>query len=184
MDFLIDCDEVLTDFVPRFIPIIAGLLGREWELDELPDDEWDVFSILNETQYDAVCAIMERPGFCASFHPSDEAKEAVRELRDYCDVYAVTAPNYMPFWVNERYYWLNKHFGFNKYNIINTHAKFQVHGDFLLDDNPKHVRGWIAKNPQGVGMVWNTPNNKRLVGYDDLRVGSWDEVIDRVKKSV
>jgi 5'(3')-deoxyribonucleotidase len=181
MDFLVDVDEVLTDFVGRLTPVLSGVLNREWSCDELPGHEWDIFSLLNDVQKDAVNAVMERPGFCASFEPSPIAQATITALREHCNVFAVTAPSNMPHWVHERYYWLDRYYGFDRYHVVHTHAKHKVAGDFFLDDNPKHVTEWAAKHPTGTAMLWTAPSNRRTAGFDNLRVHSWAEVLERVR---
>ncbi len=182
MRFLIDVDDVLTDFVGRMSPIVSGILDREWSYDELSKDEWDLFTILSKVQRDALFAIMERPGFCATFNPAPGAQAAVRTLREMgCEMFAVTAPNYSPFWVSERTHWLEQFFQIPADHVVHTHAKYLVSGDFFLDDRPSHVREWEKHNPQGVPMLWTTPHNQRAEGFDDVRVFCWDHVWARIR---
>lgn len=183
MRFLIDVDEVLTNFVERLTPIVSGLLGREWHSSELPPDEWDMFTVLSDAQRDALCALMERPGFCSQFKVAPGAVEAVIQLRQYCEVYAVTAPNYFPNWCNERTRWLEQHFGFKPHQVVHTHAKHLVKGDFFLDDRPEHVGAWTEEQ-DGSAMLWTTPHNRRTKGYDVFRVYGWDDVIRVVRSEI
>jgi 5'(3')-deoxyribonucleotidase len=182
MRFLIDVDDVLTDFVQRLTPILSGVLGRDWSYDEIHDDEWNLFTLLGPVQTDAVFALMERPGFCMAFHPAEGAQEAVAAIRSLgLELYAVTAPNYFPYWCSERTTWLERHFKIPASHVVHTHAKHIVKGDFFLDDRPSHVVEWARANPEGVAMLWTTPHNQRTKGYGSLRVHSWDSVLDRIK---
>ncbi len=174
---LCDVDEVLADFQTPMCEARFDLYGRRAHPEDC--EGWDCFSIMTDYERRGVFATICRPGWCAGLQPKPGAQDAIQELRGICDVYAVTSHFAgAPTWVHERDAWLRDHFGFERRHIIHTSAKFMVKGDALLDDNPNHVRQWLAEHP-GLGMLWHIPNTRKL-GYDDIRVRSWAEVIERV----
>jgi 5'(3')-deoxyribonucleotidase len=95
------------------------------------------------------------------------------------DVFVVTTPNHSLYWYYERVEWLRKNMGIPPNQVIFTYSKDICEGDFFLDDCPDHVVAWQKAHPKGLGMMWNSPNNLRLPGYDSIRVGSWGEVLKR-----
>ena len=112
------------------------------------------------------------------------AEAGVRALREHVKVYAVTShfPS-SPTWVHERDHWLIEHFGFTGKEIVHTSAKYLVGGDYLLDDNPSHVAAWSNEHPDGLGLLWHIPNTRTL-GMDEVRMQSWDQVLDRVTSTL
>ncbi len=174
--FLLDVDEVLTDFVGRITDVISAVLGRPWTLDEVPPGVFDMFSGLEPEQVDACFEVICSEGFCATFEPREGSQEAVRELQRRFDLYLVTSPNHAKPWVYERSEWLQRFYDVRPEQVIFTYAKHVCSGSFFLDDCPEHVLSWTDHNPEGVGMLWDTPNNRRLSGYDELRVRSWNDV--------
>jgi len=178
--FLLDVDEVLAAFVPPAIVAISQVLGRPWSLAEAPADEWDMFSVLTEDEYDEVCKIIDVQGFVLDLEPCAGAKQGVSELWSRCDIVVVTRPRHTPYWAYERVEWLVEHFGFLPTDVVFAADKWRIDGDFLLDDHPDNVRSWQAAHPKGLGMFWTTEHNLRLDGHDDIRVPSWSEVISLV----
>lgn len=181
LDFLIDVDEVLADFVGASVPIVSLVLGRPWGFDDFPDDNWNMFSALTEDELVAVFDQLNQRWFCSNLKVLPGAQDFVKELRKHRNVYAVTAPNHSSdYWVRERNAWLGDHFGIDRGHIVHTDAKHVCQGAEFLDDNPGHVRRWADRHPNGKGMLWSTAHNHRLKGHDELRVHSWDEVLRRV----
>jgi 5'(3')-deoxyribonucleotidase len=175
---LVDVDEVLADFQTPAFAVIHKITGRSYK----PDDflVWDIFGVLSDEEAQAVFDVMEQPGFCSSLQPTPGAIEAIEELREFAEIYAVTSPQHNRHWVYERTEWLLEHFKLNKAHIIHTAAKYLVRGDAFLDDKPEHVEHWAHENPDKLAMLWHIPNTRNL-GQGLLRVRSWSEVINRVR---
>lgn len=183
--FLLDVDQVLTPFVDRLLPIIQGVLGRPWHWSELPNTEWNMFSVLTPWQLKAVEAIMAQPGFCSTFQADPNAWHAVCELHKLCEVFAVTAPAKGAHWIPERTLWLQDKFTIPSDRIIYTEAKSVISGDFFLDDHPHNVTAWAQEHPNGVPMLWTTDHNRRLRGpADEYRVEGWANVLSIVTSHV
>lgn len=175
---LIDVDEVLADFQTPTFAVIEKLFGRVLTPHDF--EVWDIFGLFSEEEKQAIFEELEKPGFCQGLQPTPGSIEAVRELRKIVDVYPVTSPFHSPTWVHERNTWLHEYHGFKKREIVHTGSKFLVTGDALLDDNPSHVTTWAEEHPFGLGMLWHIPNTRTL-GLDDLRVHTWDEVLQRAE---
>ncbi len=177
--FLTDVDEVLADFQTPALGIIERLFGQR--LTPYDFEVWDVFSLFDKEQKEAIFAEIAKPSFCRSLEPKPGAVEAIRELRGIADVFAVTSHFPSSTWVHERDEWLHDLFGFERHHVIHTSAKFMVIGDALLDDNPSHIQAWMSEHPLGMGMLWHIPNTRNL-GLDDVRVHTWEKVIDNAKQ--
>lgn len=178
--FLVDVDDVLADLRPRVLQIINNVSGGVYA----PDDftVWDYFSVLDEDQKKQAFQIMGAPGFCASLSVLPGAKEAIRELQGLVKVLAVTWPFHSE-WFDERYAWLEREFGMPKGDVYLASSKYAVAGKWFLDDNLDNVLSWAEGNPCMEPMLWDT-RATRDMGYDHLRVRSWDDIIARVKSSL
>lgn len=175
---LVDVDEVLCDFQTPALDLMATVTGRRYRPEDF--DVWDIFTVLNEEQKKVCFAMFERQGFCAGLRPYPEAIEAIRELRSFIHVVAVTTPQHARNWTYERTEWLKEHFDFSPKDVIYTSTKHRVKGAGLLDDNPSHVEGWAKKHPEGAAMLWHILNTRNL-GKGLTRVRSWAEVINIMK---
>lgn len=175
---LFDVDEVLADFQGPALDIIYEVTGRRY----VPEDfeVWDIFSVLNDDERDKVFSVIERPSFCRLLEPIKGAIKAVKEIQTFADVYPVTSPFHSLPWVIERTEWLGHYFGWKKSEVVFTGAKFLVGADGLLDDKPDNVLKWAEHHPDGLPLLWHLPNT-RFMPHDDIRVKTWDEVIDRFR---
>jgi 5'(3')-deoxyribonucleotidase len=178
--FLVDVDDVLADLRPKVLNIVNEVSGGEFTPDDFTG--WDYFSVLDEYQKHRAFQLMGAPGFCRSLQVLPGAKEAIRELQDLVKVLAVTWPFHVE-WFNERYDWLEQEVGIQKKDVILASSKYAVAGKWFLDDNLDNVRIWSEGNPCMEPMLWNTRATRDL-GYDRLRVHSWDEVVQRVKSGL
>lgn len=176
---LVDVDDVLCDFKSPVLALMEELFGLAVDLSKF--EAWDLFTVLSPEQQEVLFREISRSGYCYELLPHTGAKEGIENLRQLSEVVIVTRPFISPTWVYERMRWLIEHFGFDEHTIINTAAKHMVRGDAFLDDNPHNVLRWTEEHPQGVGMMWATPNTERIPGCDHIRVRTWTEVYDRVK---
>jgi len=178
---LLDVDEVLVDFQKPAFGLLEKLCGRKLGPEDL--DVWDMFTLFTEEEKQTVIAEIEKPGFCRALQPKDGAIQAVKDLRNLVDVYAVTSHFTSPTWVHERDAQLMEEFGFKKREIVHTSAKYLISGDYFLDDNPSHIEAWRSEHPNGIAMLWHIHNTRNL-GFDDIRMKSWPEVFDRIKSTL
>ncbi len=179
---LVDVDEVLADFQTPMFEALYELYGRRASAEDC--EVWDCFSLMSPNEKKGVFSIIEHPGWCRALKPKEGAQAAIEELRKLVDVFAVTS--HFPTsrtWVHERDVWLQEHFHFERPHIVHTSSKYIVSGDAFLDDNPGHVNAWKAAHPNGLAMLWHIPNTRKL-GFDDIRVKSWSEVVEKVRALV
>lgn len=175
---LLDCDEVLADFVGSVLSAAAEETGFEYRREEF--HTWDIFDQIGGGP-EVVSAIRRRvsePGFCSQILPLPGAVEGFELLTEMADVYVVTTAWNSPTWMAERERWLARHFRLHRDHVIFATHKYLVHGDFFVDDKPDNVRLWDAHR-DGVALLWDAGHN-RLDGDDLIRVVSWEELHERV----
>jgi len=175
---LIDTDDVTADFATPASELLSDVLGRPWSCKtDMKPGEWDMFWELTEKQKLQVFKAIGKPAWQGALKPFPEAKKALPRLREISDVYNVTSAMS---WAPIREDWLKYHLGYDKEHMVFVKSKHVVAGDFLVDDNPTLIQRWQKHNPYGKGLLWTAINNAHLTGFDDIRVHSWDEVIEKV----
>jgi len=86
----------------------------------------------------------EAPGIFSLMDPMPGAMEALNELTQHFDCYILSTATWLnPSAWSDKLVWVHKHFGEGKDSIfykrlILSHNKNRCHGDFLVDDRPKH----------------------------------------------
>lgn len=172
---LLDCDGVLADFLSAALKVIHQVTGKMHS--PMAVLEWDIMEALKvpPDQARLVYAHMRTAGFCASLPVYHGAQEAVTRLKGVADVYVVTSPFGGAHWTDEREQWLQRHFGFNKSEIVHTAAKHICTGDVFVDDRPVSLKAWQVCNPEGVAVRWDHLYNVKE-DWTGLGTASWAEL--------
>jgi 5'(3')-deoxyribonucleotidase len=173
---LLDVDGVLADFLGVFLKIASDACERTFTKEDVTD--WNLFKILPEDRRDLIKGVTCEKGFCEKLPIIEGSHDGLKVLRNFGDVYAVTSPwDDSESWCHERTKWLAKHLDFNPRDVIYAHKKSLVKGDVLIDDNASTVFEWVAKNPEGFGLIWDAPYNRKLEESDRIRrVFNWKDV--------
>lgn len=181
-NLLIDADGILLDFTTASLDLISALRGKKVHLDDFKT--WDFFSELDPEELKVVEKCIRAPGWCASLKPLPGSQDAIFDLRKMVNIFCVTSPYYdSPTWCHERYQSLSANFAIPNKDVVITMAKFLVEGEYFLDDNPEHVANWVSSHPTSIAMLWDYPNT-RGAGWNNLRISSWDEVLQKVFESL
>lgn len=188
---LLDCDGVLADFVKSYLTWLNASAyarpGEPYRQDEvhefdigkalgLPDNMWVEFSAwlnADETrlQFDVL---------------GSSTVEAVRLLKQNCDVLCLTSPlSDCDLWVARRNTWLKQHFSIKKDDIFHGSRKELVRGDFLVDDRLDNILRWAEANPLSRGLLFDQPWNRNtgMLPQNVKRVYDWSEVIRAVQET-
>lgn len=175
---LLDVDGPLT---PDFFEAFCRELRRQG-IDATPDKitEYDIgrsFGIspkLNRHVYKQ----LQRPGVASSFKPALGALELVFGLRQWADVYAVTAPlDGSPTWSFEREEWLMDKFNFARSEIVHARDKRLIAGDAFVDDKLVHLVDWSKEYPQKLAIMWSEAHNSREP-WTGARANNYKELYD------
>lgn len=178
---LLDVDGVLADFLGGCLRVLRRF---GVDADARHVTTWrieDALGLAAEQRHELMQA-WARPGFCTRLEPYPGAVEGVHELRELARVYPVTAPMWScPTWEHERREWLVEHFGFDRADVINTHAKHRVDGDVLVEDRADTLAAWrvarIEERAQWAhGVLWGRPYNERS-DWAGIRTNSWSAVV-------
>lgn len=178
---LLDCDGILSDFVGGYLALLEQHTGLKPVREAI--DQFDIGAALGLTAEQS--ARMKRAigdehrlARCLDVYPG--AREGVARLRSVADVYIVTSPwNSNPTWTHDREHWLKQHFDIPHSRVVHTSAKHLCVGDVFIDDKVSAVVAWQAHHPLSVGVVWDTPHNRRD-HWSGARTSSWDALIGLV----
>jgi hypothetical protein len=175
----LDCDGVLSDFVSGILPLVTEVTGKRFTHADVTMFNFVEALGLSKTEGAAVKNLIgSRRGFAASLPPYTKARQGVRRLRELGEVYCVTtAWETNPWWRSERASWLALHFGIDRVEHADDKSGFD--GDVFVDDRSQHVRDWLSKRPDRVGVFWRTPHNTtEAVPAGAHSTSSWDALYD------
>lgn len=164
---LLDMDEVVVDFtnawIQRFYNKTGIILNREdWKA-------WDLKKILPEEVFEGFVSTLREPGFFRDLPPMVGAIEGIRELHEYYDIVFLTASSQYAY--NDKFHWIEENLSFvNKPNLILTHRKDLVIGEYLVDDAPHN----LIHSPAKTKIVFDAPWNRDLSLF--TRVSNWNEL--------
>jgi 5'(3')-deoxyribonucleotidase len=145
---------------------------------------WHVFEGLglDKTFEDSIYALMESDQWCLKLPLLPGAQDGIVQLREFADVYFVTAPlRNHPTWAHERMDWLNLYFGAEPNDVISTSAKHCVAGDALVDDKTSTLQAWNACHPNGLGIRWIS-NRTIEEAYDGVMTEDWTETAELIRQ--
>jgi 5'(3')-deoxyribonucleotidase len=176
---LLDVDGPLGDFHSEARLVANKLFNLNLYIEDFVT--WDVTDILpTQEMKDRMNAAIAEPGFASRIQPFPESIEAVRTLKELCEVVFVTTPHpHSPTWMRERQDWLRKHYDVKHDEIVHAFRKQHVLGDILVDDRPKTIGRWESKHPNALALLWDMPYNRTTRGFK--RVRSWSQVIYTVQ---
>jgi len=156
---LVDCDQVLCDFLGPFARVVGSIWGRDIDLSQMREwNLYDAFEVPAPIKR-AADEVLESPGYARTLPMLPGVQRGVQLLREIGDVYVVTAPWHSSrTWREDREWWLKHHLGFVRTQVVPIDDKFLVAGDCLIDDKTKTLRLWAAGHPTGLPIQWFHPS--------------------------
>jgi 5'(3')-deoxyribonucleotidase len=175
---LLDVDGPLGDFHSEARNVANEMFGLNLKLEDFVT--WDVTDILpTQEMKDALNAAIAKPGFASRILPQPGSVEAVRELKQICEVVFVTTPHpHNPTWMRERQEWLHRFYTAAHDDIVHAFKKHHVRGDLLVDDRPKTIQKWEEWHPKSHALLWDMTYNRTSRGFK--RIHTWPRLIEIV----
>lgn len=170
---LLDCDQVLADFVGAYLDTVADFTGITYKREALPSWKIQDHLPLTKEQKRLVSDAVRSEGWCARIKPCAGAVEGFAEIRDICDVRIVTSPWPGNYWAGERIEWLHHYFDIPLKHVYQLSEKESVWGDLIVDDKAETVVDWQKKWHRSA-YLWETPHN--LQDTHVVRLRSWSEL--------
>jgi 5'(3')-deoxyribonucleotidase/uncharacterized protein with PQ loop repeat len=164
----IDMDETIANSLKEHIRRFNAAFGANLTTEELQGRH--IEDLVPAGQRTAVQLMVRDGSFFEDLEVIEDAQEVVRELAQQHDVFVASAAMEIPESFAAKHRWLQKHFSFiPESNVVFCGDKKIVDADYLIDDEPRHFRGF-----RGIGVLFSAPHNAKESGYS--RVDNWQEV--------
>ncbi len=164
---IIDMDEVIADPMGEMIEWYRKEYKGEVDWDKMLEGSW-VKGFPGEHQ----ALVMERlraPGFFRHLPVMEDSVEVLRELNRQYEVFIVSAAMEFPNSLKDKLDWLLEHFPFFTWRqLALTGSKDLVHGEYMIDDHVKNLKGF-----KGKPYIFTAAHNLEITGYD--RINNWKE---------
>jgi 5'(3')-deoxyribonucleotidase len=164
----VDMDEVIADALGEHLHrynrdfrerITRSDLEGRWLWDFVPPERQQAL-----TEY------LMSEDFFAVLRVMPHAQRVLERLQSRYEIYIATAAMEVPSSFNAKFEWLKKHFPFiPASHIVFCGNKSILHGDYLIDDNPRQLRLF-----RGEGILFSSPANANVTGF--RRVHNWLEI--------
>ena len=170
LTILVDWDDVLNDLMPKALEMLNASRGTSYTLESFP--EFDFSKYLPEADSNALHTLFLSNDLWKALRPTNGSQETLkRMMEDGHEVLIVTSTHFSNIaWKME---WLERYFPFVRWDqVIVTSRKDKVRGDWLIDDNPHHIK----RHPYGrvcIDKPWNRWLNDDV--YDIIRVKNLSE---------
>jgi len=161
----VDMDEVLADNYPAFHRRAEAIYGRP-----IDPAEYAGRRIYDLEGLGEVRDVLHEKGHFRSLPVMADAVEVMRELYEEHELFIVTTAMEFRYSLLDKYEWLEEHFPFIHHRrIVFCGDKSIVHGDYMIDDKTKNLKGFNGK-----GLLYTAPANLNKTGYQ--RVDNWRDV--------
>ncbi|MFS8640664.1 MAG: hypothetical protein LOD90_07605 [Symbiobacteriaceae bacterium] len=162
---LFDLDGVCCNLMKKWLAVY----NRDYHDNLRPEDitSWDWETFVKPECGKRIYHYLNRPGFFADLEPIEGCVESLGRLAAICELVVVTASPRQA--AGDKIAWVRRHLPMvPKGNIVITHRKDLVRGDFMFDDAPKNLR-----NHPAIRILMDYPYNRHF--HDCYRVHSWAE---------
>ena len=168
----IDMDEVMADTLGHQIAWLQRERGCSLTREDLRSGK-KPRNVVAAAHIEALEAHMHSGIFFADIPVMPNCQAVVNRLHKHYEIFVTTAAMDYPRSCNAKFDWLEQHFPvLGKDSYVFCGDKAIVHADFLIDDSPKHFKGFV-----GEGILYDAPHNANEQGY--TRVRSWQDVATR-----
>lgn len=164
----VDMDEVIADALGEHLHrynrdfrerITRSDLEGRWLWDFVPPERQQAL-----TEY------LMSEDFFAVLRVMPHAQRVLERLQARYEIYIATAAMEVPSSFNAKFEWLKRYFPFiPASHIVFCGNKSILHGDYLIDDNPRQLRLF-----RGEGILFSSPANANVTGF--RRVHNWLEI--------
>ena len=170
----VDVDGVLTEHNQTFLEQINRRFGATYAYEDITSFHYD--ECMEAEHAEVMLNMWHGENLYDNWPPEPGAMEAVREMRTFARVIALSSP--MLGHIKSKYQWLLEQ-GFGRDGIIFAHDKSLMRGALLIDDRMKNIYNFTGEaicfaRPWNTG--WNTSKG--------IRTSNWDEIVARAREII
>jgi 5'(3')-deoxyribonucleotidase len=178
-EILIDCDGVMGDTIQHVLNLIDEKLGLKFSIEDVTDHQ--IFKALGIPEHEHIWdKAIEYDEHCLKIPVFAEAKNAIIELREFAEVFCITAPHVVKPWMHHREQWLIENMGFERSHIMQIKSKYMVPGDMFIDDRQENVESWHARHQDKLAILFETPYNHLVDGV--IRTRDWNKIVELARE--
>lgn len=172
---LIDLDDTMEDFLPRWIQSVNYKYGKNATLDDVTS--WHMNSVYPDLEEEELMDPLLEIEFWNGIKAKDGAQEYIRRLiDDGHHINVVTSSHYATLDTKMDYMFFRLFPFLTWSSVIVTSDKGRIKGDVLIDDNPDFMKDFT-----GLKLLMDAPHNKNRTGLSQMtRVYNWPEIYDIV----
>lgn len=162
---LFDLDGICCDLIKKWL----ATYNRDYQDHLTPEDitTWEWHHLVKPDCGKRIYHYLNQPGFFADLEPIAGCVESLQRLSERCELVVVTASPREA--CADKVRWVRTHLPFiTRENVVITHRKDLVRGDFMFDDAPRNLRHHPATR-----LMLDYPYNRDF--HDCHRVHSWGE---------
>jgi 5'-nucleotidase len=163
--FLFDLDGICCNLMKKWLAVY----NRDWDdnLTEASITAWEWHRFVKPDCGKRIYHYLSRPGFFADLEPIPGCTASLGRLAEVCELVVVTASPKAA--AADKIRWVEGHLPMvPRGNIVITHRKDLVRGDFMFDDAPRNLRHHSA-----IRIMMDYPYNRDF--HDCYRVQTWAE---------
>lgn len=164
----VDMDEVIADALGEHLLRYNRDFRENVTVKDL-HGQW-LWEFVPEERQQALHDYIMSEDFFEVLDVMPESQRVLAKLQKRYDVFIATAAMEVPSSFNAKFRWLARYFPFiPPSNIVFCGNKSILHGDYLIDDNPRQLRIF-----PGEGILFSSPANASVTGF--RRVNNWLDV--------
>jgi 5'-nucleotidase len=164
---IIDMDEVIADPMGEMIEWYRRGYGLDVDWDEMLGGSW--IKGFPEQHQPLIRKRLESPGFFRNLPVMEDSVAVLEEMNRRYEIFIVSAAMEFPNSLKDKLDWLLEHFPFFSWRqLALCGSKDLVHGDVMIDDHVKNLKGFGGKK-----YLFTAAHNLEITGYD--RINNWKE---------
>lgn len=169
---LIDVDGVIADLLTVWLNKYNKKYDDNLSYNDIID--WDLMQFVKPECGKNIFTFLDNPRMYKYVKPIPLALEGINDLRNYMRIVYTTATPYKVGGI--KYWWLSENGFWNEKDYyIETHSKFLINGDLLIDDGFHNVQ----KFPK-LSLLFDQPWNQKY--HHPRRIHGWEEILDNMNK--
>ncbi len=178
---LVDCDEVLTGFVPHVLNTARMYYGVDVNPEEI--SSFDLFAQLGlnkKAQNNLKDEFVSRAGWWESMPIRPGADGFIGDLQARGHEVVVVSSPWLncPGWESARRNLLRREFWLQPKQFISTSDKARIRGDVFIDDKVSNVEEWSQINEGRLAILVDQPHNRENTTL--LRLRSFEEILQAI----
>mgnify|MGYP002399754355 CR=1 FL=1 len=160
----IDVDHVLADLISKWVEKYNQLYEDSIQTTDVTMWDWHTITKAGTKIYSLLT-----PDLFEGLPVIEDSQRVVQKLQEKYEVFIITAARNASV-IPSKAKWLKNNFPFiKKDNIVYAVNKHIILGDYLIDDKPENLEGFVGEK-----LLFNAPHNQNEIRF--TRMNNWLEI--------